>query len=249
VIAVRGLVKRFGANAVLKGVSLDVSPGEVAAVMGASGSGKSTLLRCINGLEAFEAGSVDVGERRLGPNVHPRRDAELLRAVRRKVGFVFQQFNLFPHLDVLGNLIEAPRRVLGLEREVAVDRARRLLERVGLPHKLEAFPRHLSGGQQQRVAIARALAMEPEVVLFDEPTSALDPAMAAEVMSVIADLARSGQTMVVVTHAVGFAEKTASTVHILADGVAVESGPPQRVLKEARHPATRAFLSEAYDRR
>jgi len=247
VIAVRGLVKRYGENEILKGVSFEVSRGEVAAVMGGSGSGKSTLLRCINGLEPFQAGSVGVGDYNLPPDVHPRRNADLLRAVRRRVGFVFQQFNLFPHLNVLENLIEAPLRVLGLRREVAFDRARRLLERVGLPEKADAFPRHLSGGQQQRVAIARALAMEPEVVLFDEPTSALDPAMASEVMSVVTDLARSGQTMIVVTHSVGFALTAATVVHILADGVAVESGPPARILNESRHPATRALLAHPRD--
>jgi ABC-type polar amino acid transport system ATPase subunit len=247
VIAVRGLCKRFGAVEVLKGISLAVTPGEVAAVIGASGSGKTTLLRCINGLEAFEAGSVDVGDCRLAARADARLDAALLRKVRRRVGFVFQQFNLFPHMTVLDNLIEAPIHVLEIGREAAVARARRLLERVGLPHKLDAYPRHLSGGQQQRVAIARALAMEPEVVLFDEPTSALDPAMAAEVLAVMGDLARSGQTMIVVTHATGFAAAAATTVHVLAEGIAVESGPPGRVLQQPEHPATRAFLARARD--
>ena len=246
-IAVRDLRKRFGALEVLKGISLRVARGEVAAVIGESGSGKSTLLRCINGLEAFEAGSVDVGDCRLAPRTDARRDAALLRKVRRRVGFVFQQFNLFPHMTVLDNVIEAPIHVLGLGREDAIERARRLLERVGLPHKLDAHPRHLSGGQQQRVAIARALAVEPEVVLFDEPTSALDPAMAAEVLVVMGDLARSGQTMIVVTHAIGFAAAAASIVHVLADGVTVESGPPDRVLKQPEHPATRAFMAQVRD--
>jgi ABC-type polar amino acid transport system ATPase subunit len=242
-ISVRGLRKRYGALEVLNGLSLEVAPGEVAAVMGASGSGKSTLLRCINGLEAFDAGSVEVGDCRLAPGADTTGDRALLLKIRRRVGFVFQHFNLFPHRTVLENVIEAPIHVLGLRHEAAVERARRLLDRVGLPRKLDAYPRHLSGGEQQRVAIARALAMEPRVVLFDEPTSALDPAMAAEVLAVMTDLARSGQTMIVVTHAVGFARAAATTVHVLAHGVTVESGPPHRVLDEPCDAATRALLA------
>ena len=244
-IAVRDVCKRYGALEVLKGMSLDVAHGEVAAVMGGSGSGKSTLLRCITGLESFESGSIAVGDCRLAAQTDPRRDAALLQRVRRRVGFVFQQFNLFPHMTVLENVIEAPIHVLRIGREAAAERARRLLDRVGLPTKLDAYPRHLSGGQQQRVAIARALAMEPQAVLFDEPTSALDPAMAAEVLAVMADLARSGQTMIVVTHAVGFAAAAATTVYVMADGVTVESGPAKRVLEEPAHRATRAFLAHA----
>ncbi len=244
-ITVENVHKRFGASEVLRGVSLGVERGNVAAILGGSGSGKTTLLRCINGLECFEQGAIAVGDCRLTPGADARRDAALLRQVRRRVGFVFQQFNLFPHMTVLGNVVEAPIHVLGLAREHAVERARRLLERVNLPHKLEAYPRHLSGGQLQRVAIARALAMEPDAILFDEPTSALDPAMANEVMSVIVDLARSGQTMIVVTHAIDFAAAAASVVHVLADGAVIESGPPDRVLKEPSHPATRALLSTA----
>ncbi|MBI2964450.1 MAG: amino acid ABC transporter ATP-binding protein [Deltaproteobacteria bacterium] len=244
-ISVRDLVKRFGRSEVLSGVSLDVAPGEVRAIMGPSGGGKSTLLRCLNGLERFEGGAIAVGGDRLTPEVHTRRDAALLRRIRRRVGFVFQQFHLFPHLTVLENLIEAPVHVLGLERERAVARARQLLERVGLPHKLEALPRQLSGGQQQRVAIARALAMEPEVMLFDEPTSALDPAAAAGVQAVIAELARGGQTMVVVTHSVAFATATAAQVTVLSEGRVVESGPAAQTLRAPRHPSTRAFLAAA----
>ena len=246
-IAVRGLCKRFGALEVLNGISLDVARGEVAAVIGASGSGKSTLLRCINGLEPFDAGAVDVVDCRLAPGIDSRRDGALLQKVRRRAGFVFQQFHLFPHRTVLENVIEAPVHVLRLGRDAAVERARRLLDRVGLPEKVDAYPRHLSGGQQQRVAIARALAMEPEVVLFDEPTSALDPAMAAEVLAVMTDLARSGQTMVVVTHAIGFARSAASTLHVLAGGAIVESGSPARVLDEPSHQATRALLARRTD--
>jgi ABC-type polar amino acid transport system ATPase subunit len=233
-IAVREVSKRWGALPVLDRVSLTVAPGEVAAIVGPSGSGKSTLLRCINGLEGFDSGEVEVGACRLTPNLDARREARVLQSVRRRVGFVFQQFNLFPHLSVLGNVVEAPIHVLGLNREEAVARARRLLERVGLQHKLDAWPRQLSGGEQQRAAIARALAMEPDVMLFDEPTSALDPAMAAEVMAVISDLARSGQTMLVVTHAIEFALSVARMAYELCEGRIVASGAPVAVL--GKHP-------------
>ena len=236
-IAVREVSKRWGGVPVLDRVSLTVSPGEVATIVGPSGSGKSTLLRCINGLEGFDSGEVEVGACRLTPRLDARREARLLQDVRRRVGVVFQQFNLFPHLSVLGNVVEAPIHVLGLNREEAVARARRLLERVGLRHKLDAWPRQLSGGEQQRAAIARALAMEPEVMLFDEPTSALDPAMAGEVMAVISDLARSGQTMLVVTHAIEFALSLAKVAYSLCEGRIVESGAPAAVL--GKHPALR----------
>jgi ABC-type polar amino acid transport system ATPase subunit len=246
-IAVRDLVKRIGMTAVLSGVSLDVGRGEVAVIMGPSGAGKTMLLRCLNGLERFQGGAIDVGGDRLTPEVHPRRQADLLQKIRCRVGFVFQQFHLFPHLNVIENVIEAPVHVLGLAREQAIERARRLLERVGLPHKLDSLPRELSGGQQQRVAIARALAMEPDVMLFDEPTSALDPASAAEVRSVIGDLARSGQTMLLVTHSIALATAAATKAWILSDGRIVESGPPQEVLRDPRHAATRAFLAATHD--
>ena len=244
-ISVRGLVKRHGGVEVLKGLSLEVAKGEVAAVIGPSGGGKSTFLRCINGLEPFEAGEVQVGPHLLRAHTHPRRDAALLQQVRRRVGFVFQQFNLFPHLSALENVIEAPLHVLRLPREQAVARGRELLGRVGLSAKLDVRPHQLSGGQQQRVAIARALAMEPEAILFDEPTSALDPVMTGEVLSVIADLASAGQTMVVVTHAMGFARGVATHVHVFADGRDVEHGPPQQVMEDPQHEVTRSFLREA----
>ncbi len=244
-ILVRDLVKRHGSQEILKGLSLEVKRGEVAVVIGPSGGGKSTFLRCLNGLETIDGGEVRIGDDLLTPATSPRRDAALLQKVRRRVGFVFQQFNLFPHLTALENVSEAPIHVLGLRRDEAEARSRSLLERVGLGDKLGHLPRQLSGGQQQRVAIARALAMEPEAILFDEPTSALDPVMTGEVLSVISDLASAGQTMIVVTHAMGFARSAASTVHVFADGQDVECGPPGSVLAEPQHPVTKAFLQEA----
>ncbi|MEN6602843.1 MAG: amino acid ABC transporter ATP-binding protein [Bryobacteraceae bacterium] len=243
-IAVTGLVKKHGPDTILKGISLRVQKGEVHAVIGPSGGGKSTFLRCINGLEQFQGGTVQVGEHVLTPATDPRRDARLLEAVRRKTGFVFQPFNLFPHLTVIENVIEAPVHVLRMSREQAIERARTLLDRVGLAAKQGAYPRSLSGGQQQRVAIARALVMEPESILFDEPTSALDPVMAGEILSLMADLAKDGQTMIVVTHSMSFARNVAGQVHVFADGLDVECGPPSRVFEEPQHPTTQAFLTK-----
>lgn len=243
-IEVDGLVKRHGAVEVLRGVSLRVGPGEVAVVIGPSGGGKSTLLRCLNGLEAFQAGSIAVAGHALDASASNRARARTLGLVRRRVGMVFQGFNLFPHRTVLGNVIEGPVQVLGLPRCEAEARARALLDRVGLGSRADARPRELSGGQQQRVAIARALAMQPDAILFDEPTSALDPRMTAEVLAVMTDLARDGLTMVVVTHAMRFARQVAHTVHVLAEGRLVESGPPDAVLEAPRHEATRLLLSE-----
>jgi polar amino acid transport system ATP-binding protein len=243
-IAVTGLVKKYGPNAILKGISFEVQKAEVHAVIGPSGGGKSTFLRCINGLEQFQGGTVRVGEHVLTPATDPRRDARLLAAVRRRTGFVFQQFNLFPHLTVLENVIEAPVHVLRLSREAAVERAWTILDRVGLAAKQDAYPRNLSGGQQQRVAIARALVMEPESILFDEPTSALDPVMAGEILSLMADLAKDGQTMIVVTHSMSFARNVADRVHVFADGYDVECGPPSRVFENPQHPTTKSFLTQ-----
>jgi ABC-type polar amino acid transport system ATPase subunit len=243
-IQVTDLHKSHGQLKVLSGVTMSVAEGEVAVIVGPSGGGKSTFLRCLNGLEPFDAGSVQVGGHSLRPGPQLRGDAENLRKVRRIVGFVFQQFNLFPHRSVLGNVTEAPMQVLGLSRAVAVERATRLLDRVGLKDKLHERPDRLSGGQQQRVAIARALAMEPRVILFDEPTSALDPRMTAEVLAVLADLARAGQTMVVVTHAMSFARRAATTVHVFQNGTALESGPPEQVFERPCHAATADFLRE-----
>ncbi len=238
------LHKRHGKLEVLRGVSLSVAEGEVAVIVGPSGGGKSTFLRCLNGLEPFQAGEVRVGSHRLEPGEQTRAVYAKLQLVRREVGMVFQQFNLFPHLTTLGNVIEAPLRVLRLSRDEAIQRAKQLLDRVGLADKLDERPDRLSGGQQQRVAIARALAMQPRAILFDEPTSALDPRMTAEVLAVLADLAKAGQTMVVVTHAMNFARSAAHTVHVFEHGRVLESGPPQQIFESPRQPATAEFLRE-----
>src|SRR4051794_28403386 len=243
-IHVRQLVKSHGSLRVLDGVSLSVRRGEVAAVIGPSGGGKSTLLRCINGLEPFEEGEVQVDDVTLQAGAAGREMAGTLRELRRRGGFVFQQFHLFPHMSVLDNVLSGPMYALGRPRADSEPEARQLLARVGLSDKLSARPDQLSGGQQQRVAIARALAMKPQAILFDEPTSALDPRMAAEVLRVIADLARSGQTMVVVTHAMGFARRLAHTVHVMHAGRIAESGSPQQVFDKPEHEVTRAFLAE-----
>jgi len=221
-IDIRGLCKRHGSLEVLRDLSFSVEKGEVAAIIGPSGGGKSTLLRCINGLEIFDRGEIKVGSDLLTATATPRERSTLVRSIRSKVGFVFQQFNLFPHLDAIGNVIEAPVHVLGKRRDEAMADARELLAKVGLSDKERAFSHELSGGQQQRVAIARALAMHPEVLLLDEPTSSLDPSMASEVMSVLADLAKGGQTMIVVTHQLGLFRAVASTVLTLAGGAAVK---------------------------
>jgi ABC-type polar amino acid transport system ATPase subunit len=264
-IDVQGLFKSFAGREILSGLSLSVTSGEVAAIMGPSGGGKSTLLRCLAGLEGFEAGSIDIAGIRLAPQVadrsgQVRRNSEAqerLAADRRRrtatmqlrgrVGFVFQQFNLFPHRSVLENVIEGPVTVLRQPRDEAVHEARALLARVGLDHERDQMPDQLSGGQQQRVAIARALAMQPAVLLFDEPTSALDPRTAGDVEAVVADLARSGQTMVIVTHSSGFARRTAGTLHVMADGRIVEKGPAAQVLSTPREAATRRLLANGTD--
>jgi ABC-type polar amino acid transport system ATPase subunit len=245
VIEIRGLVKRHGDHLVLDGVSMAVRQREVAAVIGPSGGGKSTLLRCINGLEAFQAGEISVDDQVLSPGQTRRQAGDTLRTIRRRVGMVFQQFHLFPHMTVLENVMSGPRFVLGQSKAEAEPEARQLLERVGLADKLDARPDQLSGGQQQRVAIARALAVKPQAMLFDEPTSALDPRMAGEVLAVISDLAKSGQTMVVVTHAMGFARQVAHTVHLMEKGRIAESGPPGQILEAPQSQATREFLMQS----
>jgi polar amino acid transport system ATP-binding protein len=240
--------KAFGRNAVLRGITLDVFPGEVMCLLGPSGSGKSTFLRCINHLEKTDRGRIYVDGELIGGRVHNGRIYELKDKVicrsRAKMGMVFQHFNLFPHMTVLGNLIEGPVQVKREPRESAVARARALLVRVGLKDKENAYPRQLSGGQQQRVAIARALAMEPKLMLFDEPTSALDPELVGEVLEVMRDLAQSGMTMLVVTHEVGFARGVAHRVVLMDEGVIVESGSPGEVLDHPKNERTRSFLSK-----
>ncbi len=244
-LSISGLIKRHGDREVLRGVSLSMEKGAVGVLIGPSGSGKSTLLRCVNGLEEFQGGTITVGDMQplTSELTAGERRARLLK-LRQHVGMVFQQFNLFPHLSVLGNVIEAPVNVLRRNRDEAVAEARQLLQRVGLGERLDSSPTQLSGGQQQRVAIARALAMHPELVLFDEPTSALDPQMTAEVLAVMTDLAKDGQTMLVVTHGMSFARRAATCVYVMAAGVIAESGPPQQVLESPQHPATKALLAE-----
>jgi polar amino acid transport system ATP-binding protein len=238
-----GLVKHHNGVPILRGVSLAVAPGEVAVVIGPSGSGKSTLLRCVNGLERFEGGMVTVDGLALTADAVAADRERIVSQVRRRVGMVFQGFHLFPHRTVLENVTEGPIYVLGMGREPAEERARRLLDRVGLGDRLDAPPRQLSGGEQQRVAIARALAVEPKALLCDEPTSALDPRMTGEVLSVLTDLARDGLTMLVVTHAMAFARRVAQTVHVLGDGRIVESGTPEQIFDDPHQEATRLLLA------
>ncbi|WP_034091556.1 amino acid ABC transporter ATP-binding protein [Streptacidiphilus albus] len=246
-VRIRGLRKSFGAQPVLDGVDLDVRRGEVAVLLGPSGAGKSTLLRSVNHLERPDAGFVEVGGEIIGYRHQGGRLHELgHRAITRqraRVGMVFQQFNLFPHLTVVENIIEAPVAVHRVPRKRATATALGLLERVGLGGRGSDYPRQLSGGQQQRVAIARALAMEPELLLFDEPTSALDPELVGEVLAVMKDLADTGMTMIVVTHEIGFAREVADTVVFLDGGRIIETGPPAEVLDRPRHERSRAFLA------
>ena len=247
-VKAEGVHKRFGRLEVLKGISLEVQPGEVTCILGPSGSGKSTFLRCINHLETINAGRlwVDgelVGYRQAGARLHERREVEVARE-RAKIGMVFQRFNLFAHMTALQNVIEAPVRVKKIAKGEAVRRAGELLENVGLIEKLNTYPSQLSGGQQQRVAIARALAMEPKLMLFDEPTSALDPELVGDVLDVIRRLAKDGMTMIVVTHEVGFAREVGDSVVFMDDGVIVEAGAPHEILANPQHERTRAFLSK-----
>ncbi|MER5772113.1 amino acid ABC transporter ATP-binding protein [Streptomyces sp. NPDC001985] len=240
-IEIRGLRKSFGDNHVLRGIDLDIAAGEVVCVIGPSGSGKSTLLRCVNLLEEPTGGRIVVG----GTEVtDPEVDID---AVRRRIGMVFQQFHLFPHLTVTGNLTLPQRRVLRRDRDRAAGVARENLARVGLLEKADAYPAQLSGGQRQRVAIARALSMGPELMLFDEPTSALDPELVGDVLSVMWVLAAEGMTMVVVTHEMSFAREVADRVVFMDGGVIVEQGPAARVVGDPRHERTRNFLSRVLD--
>jgi polar amino acid transport system ATP-binding protein len=247
-VSAEGVHKRFGRLEVLKGITLDVMPGEVMCLLGPSGSGKSTFLRCINHLEKINSGrlAVDgelVGYRQSGDKLYELREREIARK-RAEIGMVFQHFNLFPHMTALENVAVAPIQVKRVAREQARVRAAELLERVGLADKVGAYPAQLSGGQQQRVAIARALAMDPKLMLFDEPTSALDPELVDEVLQVMQQLARDGMTMIVVTHEMGFAREVADEVYFMDDGIVVESGKPAELLDSPRHERTRAFLSK-----
>ena len=245
-IDARGLYKSFGSNAVLRNVSLQLGQGEVVAVIGPSGSGKSTFLRCLNHLETVDRGHIAIdGETLATTDVNGRctyaPDAEL-RRICRKTGMVFQHFNLFPHLTVLENLIEAPMVVQGVERDAAIARAETLLAKVGLFPKRDNYPSRLSGGQKQRVAIARALAMEPEIMLFDEPTSALDPELTGEVLRTMRELAEERMTMLVVTHEMGFAREVANTVVFMDEGELIESRPASEFFAHPGHERSRAFL-------
>ncbi|NYI06324.1 polar amino acid transport system ATP-binding protein [Allostreptomyces psammosilenae] len=240
--------KSFGSTQVLRGIDLAVAPGEVFCLVGPSGSGKSTFLRCINHLEKIDAGRlwVDgdlVGYRQRGEKLYELRDREVA-AKRRDIGMVFQRFNLFPHMTALENVMEAPVQVRRQPRAQAAERARALLERVGLADRMGNYPAQLSGGQQQRVAIARALAMDPKLMLFDEPTSALDPELVGEVLDVMRQLAQDGMTMIVVTHEMGFAREVGDALVFMDGGVVVESGHPRDVLTNPQHERTQAFLSK-----
>ena len=241
-VDIRGLCKSFGSNDVLKGVDFHVDQREVVVVLGPSGSGKSTLLRCVNLLETPDSGQVLID----GIDICDE-DTDV-NAVRRRIGMVFQQFNLFAHLSALDNVTIAQRKVLKRSAAEAREVARRNLERVGVGDKAGHFPAQLSGGQQQRVAIARALAMDPEIMLFDEATSALDPELVGDVLKVMRSLAEDGMTMMVVTHEIGFARNVADRVVFMADGVVVEEGPPAQVIDDPQHPRTRQFLRQVHDR-
>ena len=246
-VRAEGVRKSFGDNEVLKGIDLRVRSGEVVCLIGASGSGKSTFLRCVNHLEKIDGGLLWVGDRAVGYRIkgdklHEQSHNEIC-ADRTDIGMVFQHFNLFPHMTVLENLMEAPLRVLKQRKVDVRRRALDLLERVGLSEKADAYPRHLSGGQQQRVAIARALCMQPKLMLFDEPTSALDPELVGEVLRVMKDLARTGMTMIVVTHEMGFARDVADRVVFMHGGRIVEEGAAGEVIGNPQHERTKAFLS------
>ncbi|PKU24389.1 ABC transporter ATP-binding protein [Telmatospirillum siberiense] len=246
-LVVRDIYKRYGSHEVLKGVSLTAHEHDVVAILGSSGAGKSTFLRCINFLEAPNSGSVAVKGEELrltpGPQGLVPADRRQLERIRSRLAMVFQQFNLWAHMTVLENVIEAPVHVQKLDRKTAIARAEAVLEKVGMAERLDAFPSELSGGQQQRVAIARALAMEPEVLLFDEPTSALDPELVGEVLKVMRDLAREGRTMLVVTHEMGFAREVANHVLFLHQGQIEEEGPPEQLFDAPVSERSRQFLA------
>lgn len=237
-IQIKQLSKSFGELQVLKNINLEIHSQEVVVLIGSSGSGKSTLLRCLNFLETANGGEIIIDTETINPA------KTNLNKVREKVGMVFQHFNLFPHKTVLENIIEAPIYVKGQKKEVAIQKAKELLQKVGLSDKANFYPDQLSGGQKQRVAIARALAMEPKVMLFDEPTSALDPELVGEVLQVMKELAREGMTMVIVTHEMGFAREVADRVIMLADGYIIEESHPEQLFSNPQHERTRRFLSQ-----
>jgi polar amino acid transport system ATP-binding protein len=240
-IEVRALCKNSGDRKILRDVSVAFSKGQVVSLIGPSGGGKSTLLRCLNGLEGFDAGAISIAGETLVPG-GARVNARALAGVRRRVGMVFQQWNLFAHRTAVGNIIEAPVHVRGVPVAEATERAHALLQRVGLAHRAGAYPHEMSGGEQQRVAIARALAMDPEALLLDEPTSALDPERVGEVLDVLSALADGGLTMLIVTHEMRFARDASDRVLVLHGGAVIEDGPPAEVLDRPQHERTKAFL-------
>ena len=249
ILLARDVRKRFGSNEVLRGVSLQVQRGEVICVIGPSGSGKTTFLRCLNHLERIDSGRIELDGKLLGYRERPdgtlvEQPARDVARQRAEIGFVFQRFNLWPHLTALENITEAPIHVRGERRDAAVATAERLLDRVGLLEKRDAYPTKLSGGQQQRVAIARALAMSPKLMLFDEATSALDPETVGEVLAVMAELAAEGMTMICVTHEMGFAREAADRVVMMDDGIVIEEGPPEHFFTRPSNERTRQFLSK-----
>ena len=245
---VENIHKRFGGHEVLKGISLEAHRGDVISILGSSGSGKSTFLRCVNYLETPDQGRVVVDGEEIQTktgkkgSLVPANQKQLAR-LRARVGFVFQSFNLWPHLNVLQNVIEAPVQVLKMSKQEATLRAEALLERVGLKDRMKHYPSHLSGGQQQRAAIARTLAMEPDVILFDEPTSALDPELVSEVLAVIRSLAEEGRTMLIVTHEMGFAREVSSTTMFLHEGLVEEQGPPEQIFNNPTTQRVRQFMA------
>jgi ABC-type polar amino acid transport system ATPase subunit len=243
IIKVRGLHKYFGPLHVIKGVDLDVMPREVVVIIGPSGGGKSTFLRCLNFLEAPSAGTIEIDDVAISAREAAGRQRQHIREIRKKAGMVFQQFNLFPHMTAIGNIIEAPVTVKGLSKDEATAKAEELLRWVGLSDKRDEYPSRLSGGQQQRVAIARALCMEPKIMLFDEPTSALDPELIGEVVEVMERLANEGMTMVVVTHELHFARDVSDRVILMADGVWAEMAPPEKLFTNPKEERTRQFLA------